>query len=175
MVRGTWIRRVAALAPIVTALVLAISPGHGAYADNGPRVVEITAKRFGFTPNQISLKKGETVTLRLHSEDVTHGFFMRKLKIDSAVEAGQTTDVTITPETAGSFYDHLRSFLGANEGNIKDDDRGGGVGPRVDATSEFVGVDAGGSGRASHSSRLDARCERPVQLRPRSCRGLSET
>jgi heme/copper-type cytochrome/quinol oxidase subunit 2 len=82
---------VAALALIVPALVLAISPGHGAYADSGPRVVEITAKRFGFTPDQITLKKGETVTLRLHSEDVTHGFFMRKLKIGSEVEAKRPT------------------------------------------------------------------------------------
>jgi len=38
-------------------------------------VVEITAKRFAFSPDKITLKKGQTVKLRLHSEDVTHGFF----------------------------------------------------------------------------------------------------
>jgi cytochrome c oxidase subunit 2 len=84
-----------------------------------PRVVEITAKRFAFVPEQVTLKKGEPVTLRLHSEDVTHGFFMRKLKIDSEVEAGKTTDVTITPEVAGTYTTICDHFCGANHGNMK--------------------------------------------------------
>jgi cytochrome c oxidase subunit 2 len=90
---------------------------HRAYAAE-PRVVEITAKRFGFVPEQVTLKKGEPVTLRLHSEDVTHGFFMRKLKIDTEVEAGKTTDVTITPglPVRTTICDH---FCGANHGNMK--------------------------------------------------------
>jgi cytochrome c oxidase subunit 2 len=91
---------------------------HRAYAAE-PRVVEITAKRFGFVPEQITLKKGEPVTLRLRSEDVTHGFFMRKLKIDAEVEAGKTTDVTITPEVAGSYTTICDHFCGANHGNMK--------------------------------------------------------
>ena len=91
---------------------------HRAYAAE-PRVVEITAKRFGFAPEQITLKKGEPVTLRLHSEDVTHGFFMRKLKIDAEVEAGKTTDITITPEVAGSYTTICDHFCGANHGNMK--------------------------------------------------------
>jgi len=84
-----------------------------------PRVVEITAKRFTFEPEQITLKKGKPVTLRLHSEDVTHGFFMRKLKIDTEVEAGKTTDVTITPEVAGTYTTICDHFCGANHGNMK--------------------------------------------------------
>jgi len=84
-----------------------------------PRVVEITAKRFGFAPDQVTLKKGEPVTLRLRSEDVTHGFFMRKLKIDAEVEPGKTTDVTITPEVAGSYTTICDHFCGANHGNMK--------------------------------------------------------
>jgi cytochrome c oxidase subunit II len=91
---------------------------HRAYAAE-PRVVEITAKRFGFVPEQVTLKKGEPVTLRLHSEDVTHGFFMRKLKIDTEVEAGKTTDVTITPDVAGSYTTICDHFCGANHGNMK--------------------------------------------------------
>jgi len=84
-----------------------------------PRVVEITAKRFTFVPEQVTLKKGEPVTLRLHSEDVTHGFFMRKLKIDSEVEVGKTTDVTITPEVTGTYTTICDHFCGANHGNMK--------------------------------------------------------
>ena len=90
-----------------------------ARAASEPRVVEITAKRFAFVPDKVTLKRGETVTLRLHSEDVTHGFFMRKLKIDTDVEAGKTTDVTITPDTTGSFTTICDHFCGANHGNMK--------------------------------------------------------
>lgn len=83
-----------------------------------PRVIEITAKRFGFTPDTITLKKGETVKLRLHSEDVIHGFFSRQLKIDEEVEPGKTTEVTLTPQTAGTFKTICDHFCGAGHGNM---------------------------------------------------------
>jgi cytochrome c oxidase subunit 2 len=86
-------------------------------ADNVP-VVEITAKRFAFSPDKITLKKGRTVKLRLHSEDVTHGFFLRPLKLDEEIPAGQTTDVIVTPQEAGSFTTICDHFCGANHGNM---------------------------------------------------------
>ena len=104
--------------PAFLLLVLLGGSGYKAQAA-GPKIIDITAKRFGFTPEQITLKKGETVTLRLHSEDVTHGFFMRKLKIDTEVEAGKTADVTITPDTPGSYTTICDHFCGANHGNMK--------------------------------------------------------
>jgi len=81
--------------------------------------VGITAKRFGFVPGQVTLKKGETVTLRLRSEDVMHGFFMQKLKIDAEVSPGKTTHVTITPEVAGTYTTICDHFCGADHGNMK--------------------------------------------------------
>ena len=105
-------------AGLAVALASGVTMTRRAYAAE-PRVVDITAKRFAFVPEQITLKKGEPVTLRLHSEDVTHGFFMRKLKIDTEVEAGKTTDVTITPEVAGSYTTICDHFCGANHGNMK--------------------------------------------------------
>ena len=104
--------------PALIFLMALLSAGYEAHA-SGPRIVDITAKRFGFSPDQITLKKGQTVTLRLHSEDVTHGFFMRKLKIDSEVEAGKTADVTITPDTPGSYTTICDHFCGANHGDMK--------------------------------------------------------
>jgi len=81
-------------------------------------VVEITAKRFAFSPEKITLKKGQTVKLRLHSEDVTHGFFLRPLKLDEEIPAGQTVEVTVTPQTAGTFTTICDHFCGANHGNM---------------------------------------------------------
>jgi len=81
-------------------------------------VVEITAKRFAFVPDKVTLKKGQTVKLRLHSEDVTHGFFLRPLKLDEEIPAGGTAEVTITPQTAGTFMTICDHFCGANHGNM---------------------------------------------------------
>jgi cytochrome c oxidase subunit II len=97
--------------------LLALSGANRAQADDVP-VVEITAKRFAFSPDKITLKKGQTVKLRLHSEDVTHGFFLRPLKLDEEIPAGQSVDVTVTPQTAGTFTTICDHFCGANHGNM---------------------------------------------------------
>jgi cytochrome c oxidase subunit 2 len=86
-------------------------------ADDVP-VIEITAKRFAFSPDKVTLKKGQTVKLRLHSEDVTHGFFLRPLKLDEEIPAGQTIEVTVTPQTPGTFTTICDHFCGANHGNM---------------------------------------------------------
>lgn len=97
--------------------LLALSGGKRARADEVP-VIEITAKRFAFTPDKITLKKGQPVRLRLHSEDVTHGFFVRPLKLDEIIPAGQTIEVTVTPQTEGTFLTICDHFCGAGHGNM---------------------------------------------------------
>ena len=84
----------------------------------GPRVIEIHAKRFGFQPNVVTVKKGETVKLQLISEDVTHGFFSRPLKLDEALTPGQITEVTLTPQPAGKYTIICDHFCGAGHGNM---------------------------------------------------------
>ena len=84
-----------------------------------PRVVEITARRFQFTPSQVTLKRGETVKLRLRSEDVVHGFYMKALGIDTLIQPGKTTAVTITPAVAGRYTTICHHFCGPGHGNMK--------------------------------------------------------
>lgn len=81
-------------------------------------VIDITAKRFAFSPDKVTLTKGKTVKLRIHSEDVTHGFFLRPLKLDEEIPAGQTVEVTVTPQQAGTFTLICDHFCGANHGNM---------------------------------------------------------
>ena len=97
---------------------VALLTGSGTLRADDVPVVEITAKRFAFSPDKITLKKGQTVKLRLHSEDVTHGFFLRPLKLDEEIPAGQTKDVVVTPQIAGSFTTICDHFCGANHGNM---------------------------------------------------------
>ena len=98
------------------ALLLAAPPRAQAQP---PRVIEIAAHRFEFTPSEITLERGQPVTLRLHSEDVTHGFFLRALGLDATIAPGQVTDVTITPAEVGRFTVICDHFCGAGHGNMK--------------------------------------------------------
>jgi cytochrome c oxidase subunit 2 len=102
---------------IALSTILLLSGIRPVQADNVP-VVEITAKRFAFSPDKITLKKGQTTKLRIHSEDVTHGFFLRPFKLDEEIPAGQTIEVTVTPQTAGTFMPICDHFCGANHGNM---------------------------------------------------------
>lgn len=83
------------------------------------RAIVITAKRFEFVPSTITLKKGETVKLVVTSEDVTHGLFLRPLKIDTDLVPGKTQEMTVTPQTAGTFTAICHHFCGAGHGNMK--------------------------------------------------------
>jgi cytochrome c oxidase subunit 2 len=104
----------AAFAVALLALASAAAP---ARAD--PRVVEIVARRFQYTPNQITLHKDEPVILRVRSEDVVHGFFQRPLGINTTIEPGKTTDVPLTPHAAGTYSVICHHFCGAGHGNMK--------------------------------------------------------
>jgi cytochrome c oxidase subunit II len=88
-------------------------------ANDNPKVIEITAKKFEFTPNEITLKKGEPVILRLTSSDRVHGFFSKPLKFDTDILAGKTTDVAVTPDTAGDFTIICDHYCGTGHGNMK--------------------------------------------------------
>jgi cytochrome c oxidase subunit 2 len=97
--------------------VLAANPGPAPAGEPLP-VVEISARRFEFVPSKVTLRKGETVTLRLRSQDVTHGFYMKALGIDATIEPGKTTDVTLTPRAPGSYTVICDHFCGAGHGNM---------------------------------------------------------
>jgi len=82
------------------------------------RVIDIAAKRFEFSPRELVLKRGEKVTLRLRSGDVTHGFYQKALGIDTTIEPGKTTEVTLTPEKAGRYLTICDHFCGSGHGGM---------------------------------------------------------
>jgi len=87
--------------------------------ESQPQVVSISAKRFEFTPNQITLKRGEPVTLRVSAQDRDHGFYQKDLKIELDLTPDHASEVTITPEKAGRFVAICDHFCGSGHGNMK--------------------------------------------------------
>src|SRR3954453_17711162 len=83
------------------------------------KTIHIVAKRFEFSPNVVTLKKGETVKLHFVSEDVVHGMYVKPLKLDTDIQPGGGTEVTLTPTQVGKFTAICDHFCGAGHGNMK--------------------------------------------------------
>lgn len=77
------------------------------------QVVKITAKKFEYSPREITLKKGVPVTVELTSLDRTHGFNCPGLNVRSDIPPGQTTRVRFVPDKAGRFDFHCDLFCGS--------------------------------------------------------------
>ena len=88
-------------------------------ASESAEVVKITAGKFHFTPDHITLVKGQPVTLQLTSTDVTHGFLIRALKIDTDIKPGKVTEMTVTPASAGTFKAICDHYCGLGHGGMK--------------------------------------------------------
>ena len=113
-----WTLRVAVSGLALVAGLLAVA-SPPARAQDEPRVIVITARRFEFSPNLITLARGETVKLQIKSEDVTHGLFLRPLGIDAEIVPGRVTELTVKPETAGTYRAICDHFCGAGHGGMK--------------------------------------------------------
>lgn len=82
------------------------------------RRIEITAHRFTYTPNEITLKKDEPVVLVLRSTDVTHGFEINELHLKAEIKKGKKTEIEFTPTAAGQFVGRCAFFCGQGHGTM---------------------------------------------------------
>ena len=76
-------------------------------------VVQITAKRFEFTPATLELKVGVPVVLELVALDRKHGFTAPDLGIDAQVEPGTPLRLRVLPTRPGTFEFHCSVFCGS--------------------------------------------------------------
>lgn len=111
--------RIACAAALLLAIGISFAMPRAARSDNEPRTISIVAHKYEFVPNQITVKKGETVKLELSTTDVKHGFLVKGLKIDETILPGKTTEVVITPDTAGTFQGACNHFCGFGHKKMK--------------------------------------------------------
>lgn len=89
------------------------------FAITSPNVVDISAKRFEFTPKEIHVRAGEPVTIRLNSTDRAHGLLIKELGVDLDADAGHPDSITITPKNAGKYNAICDHYCGSGHGNMK--------------------------------------------------------
>ncbi len=97
--------------------LVAFSCGTFAIADSG-QVIKITAKRYEYNPNKITLKKGVPVTLEFTSLDRLHGFNCPDLGIRGDILPGKGLKIQFTPQKAGTFPFHCDIFCGEGHENM---------------------------------------------------------
>lgn len=103
----------------VIALITANFTGLGAIAQGRQNRVEVVAKKFEFTPSEITLRKGEPVVLALKSVDTTHGIRISELGIDMKAGKGKSSEYSFTPDKVGTFTGKCSVFCGAGHGQMK--------------------------------------------------------
>lgn len=87
----------------VTALAL-LAAGPAPRAQEPPRVIEVTAKRYDFEPSTVEVRQGERVTLRVRSADRLHGFGIENFGIAAEVpRGGEPVDIELVATEAGTF------------------------------------------------------------------------
>jgi len=87
-------------------------------AQDAPKRIEVTAKRFAYEPSDITIKKGQPVILVIKSLDVAHGLRFRDLNLNAKVSKGGSTELRFTPDKTGNFVGHCSVFCGSGHGGM---------------------------------------------------------
>lgn len=82
-------------------LIIAAAMSSSGWAD--AQLIEISAKKFLYTPNIVRINRGDEITIRLTSEDVTHGFFLDGYGVETHAGPGEAGSVTFIADRTGRF------------------------------------------------------------------------
>lgn len=102
--------------PVVCLAILTQgAPTHGAE----PVEIKMTAKKYEFDPNTITVKKGDQVKLVITAIDREHGFKIAAFHIDKDLPKGEPVEVEFTAEQAGTFPFECSRFCGFGHKRMK--------------------------------------------------------
>jgi cytochrome c oxidase subunit 2 len=103
---------------LMLAFTLCVLAPRPSVAQAGKRI-EIVAKRYDFSPGDITVKKGEPVTIVLTSKDVDHGLKFKDFNVSVSAKKGETKEITFTPDKTGTFVGQCSVFCGSGHGAMK--------------------------------------------------------
>ena len=88
------------------------------FAQQPDRTIEVHARRYAFSPSDITIKKGETIRLKLISDDVPHSLLIKGLGVDQTISKGHPAEVALTPKQDGDFQGQCGHFCGSGHGKM---------------------------------------------------------
>ncbi len=94
-------------------LVVAFAPLPVPPATPQERTFEIDARQFAYSPSELHVNPGDTVTLQLVSTDVVHGLYIDVYDLSIEADPGQTQTLTFVADKPGSFRFRCNVTCGA--------------------------------------------------------------
>jgi cytochrome c oxidase subunit 2 len=98
---------------IASLLGLACQTSQSVNSAEGAKIIKVSAKRYEFSPSEITLKKGVPVVLQLSTEDRSHGFYAPSLNLRADILPGKVTELKVTPQKTGDFDFFCDIFCGS--------------------------------------------------------------
>jgi len=80
----------------------------------------VVAERYAFTPSRIEVNEGDRVRITLKSADGTHGFAIRRLKVQQEIPKGGTpVTVEFVADQPGTFEIKCSEYCGRGHSDMK--------------------------------------------------------
>ena len=102
-----------------TTLTLLSVGALGLLAQSESNEINVTAKKFEFSPGAIHVKKGDHVKLVITAADHDHGFKLDAFQVDQLLKKGEATTVEFTADRAGTFPFECSHFCGLGHKKMK--------------------------------------------------------
>jgi len=77
------------------------------------RTFRIEARQFAYSPSELNVNPGDTITIQLVSTDVVHGLYIDGYDISVEADPGQTATLTFVADKLGSFRFRCNVTCGA--------------------------------------------------------------
>src|SRR3990172_7776149 len=88
---------------VIAGLVVAFAPLPVPPIASQARTFRIDARQYAYSPSEIQVNTGDTVTIRLVSTDVVHGLYVDGYDVSVEGDPGQTATLTFVANQPGSF------------------------------------------------------------------------
>jgi cytochrome c oxidase subunit 2 len=85
----------------------------------GVHEIQVTLRKYEFSPGSLRVKKGEQVRLVMTAVDHEHGFKLDDFNINKKIPQGTTVIVEFTADKAGSFQFRCSSVCGLGHRGMK--------------------------------------------------------
>jgi heme/copper-type cytochrome/quinol oxidase subunit 2 len=98
---------------VVAGLIVAFAPLPVQSIAPQERTFRIDATQYAYSPSEIHVNAGDTVTFELVSTDVVHGLYVDSYGVSAEADPGQTVALTFIASKPGSFRFRCNVTCGA--------------------------------------------------------------
>jgi len=85
----------------------------------GKHEIQVTLRKYEFSPGSLRVRKGEQVKLIMTAADHDHGFKLDEFDINQKIPEGRTVVVEFTADKAGAFQFRCSSVCGIGHRGMK--------------------------------------------------------